>query len=524
MTRDLRESEARVRAVLDNTLDAIITIDEQGLMESFNLAAERLFGRRTEEVLGKNIKLLMPEPYAGEHDGYLSAYRDTGRRKIIGIGREVVGMRADGSCFPMELAVTEVVVNDRRRFIGLVRDISERKQSERQLRELNRRFDLAVESAGIGVWDWDIATNAMIWDDRMISLYGISREGFVGTSDAFANAVHPDDRERTIEELRVALADDETFDTEFRIRVGDSVRYIKANAVVLRDELGQAQRMIGINYDISERKKSERLKSEFVSTVSHELRTPLTSIRGSLGLIEGGVAGELPAAAKSLIAIAASNCERLVGLINDILDTEKIASGKLTFNLETQALMPLVQQAVEANQGFAAQHEVQLEFVSGVPMRTSTSTPIDCCKCLPTCFRTQPSFRRRARRSRCRCCVAAIDCVSRLSITARESPRSFAREFSRNLRKPTGRQRVKRAARALACRSRARWSNAWVARSGLPVRRAREVASGSNCPKVQRKPILKMSRSPQGKQMPVKRRGYWFLRTMPMSGSCCRYC
>ncbi|MCF8150041.1 MAG: CHASE domain-containing protein [Burkholderiaceae bacterium] len=365
MTRDLRESEARVRAVLDNTLDAIITIDEQGLMESFNLAAERLFGRRVEDVLGKNIKLLMPEPYAGEHDGYLSAYRNTGQRKIIGIGREVVGRRADGSCFPMELAVTEVLVNDRRRFIGLVRDITERKQAENQLRELNRRFDLAVESAGIGVWDWDVGTNAMIWDDRMFALYGIRREDFCGTGDSWESAVHTDDREQVVTALRAALTADVPFNTEFRIHVNGAERYIKANALVLRDDRGQAQRMIGINYDISERKKSERLKSEFVSTVSHELRTPLTSIRGSLGLIEGGVAGELPAAAKSLIAIAANNCERLVGLINDILDTEKIASGKLIFKLETQALKPLVQQAIEANQGFAAQHEVRLEFVSG---------------------------------------------------------------------------------------------------------------------------------------------------------------
>jgi PAS domain S-box-containing protein len=237
MTHELRESEARTRAVLDNTLDAIITIDEQGLIESFNLAAEKLFGYATEEVLGRNVKMLMPAPYADEHDGYLRAYRQTGVRKIIGIGREVLGQRADGSCFPMELAVTEVIVNDRRRFIGLVRDITERK-------------------------------------------------------------------------------------------------------------------------------KMEQLKNEFVSTVSHELRTPLTSIRGSLGLLEGGLAGELPTQAKALIGIAANNCDRLVDLINDILDIERIASGRMSFQFATQPLLPLIEQAIEANQGFAVQHEVRIELVA----------------------------------------------------------------------------------------------------------------------------------------------------------------
>ncbi|WP_300341763.1 CHASE domain-containing protein [Accumulibacter sp.] len=379
MTRELRESEARTRAVLDHTLDAIITIDEQGLIESFNLAAERLFGYGAGEVLGRNVKMLMPEPYAAEHDGYLAAYRQTAVRKIIGIGREVVGKRAGGSCFPMDLAVTEVAVNDRRRFIGLVRDITERKLAEERLLEANQRFDLAAESAGFGVWDWDIVANTLVWDDRMYALYGVRREDFSGAYAVWESAVHPEDRGGAVAALQAAVRGETPFDIEFRVRVstryGDEVRHIKGNGLVLRDAQGQAQRMIGINYDISERKKIEQLKTEFVSTVSHELRTPLTSIRGSLGLLEGGVAGELPAAAKSLINIAANNCERLVALINDILDMEKIASGRMSFALETRPLLPLVEQAVEANRGFAVQHQVRLEIVSPLADATARVDP-----------------------------------------------------------------------------------------------------------------------------------------------------
>jgi two-component system sensor kinase FixL len=132
----LREREARLRSILDTVPDAIITIDEKGIVESFSPAAARLFGYSEREVLGKNVNMLMPSPYREEHDGYLSAYRQTGVKRIIGIGRIVVGLRKDGSTFPMELAVGEVALAGRRLFTGFVRDLTERQGTERRLQEL----------------------------------------------------------------------------------------------------------------------------------------------------------------------------------------------------------------------------------------------------------------------------------------------------------------------------------------------------------------------------------------------------
>jgi PAS domain S-box-containing protein len=129
----LRESEARLRAVVETAVDGIITIDEQGIVCTLNPAAERIFGYSRDEVIGKNVALLMPEPYRSEHDGYLRNYHHTGHRKIIGIGREVLGQRKDGSTFPLELAVSESLLPDRRIFTGLVRDITERKAAEERL-------------------------------------------------------------------------------------------------------------------------------------------------------------------------------------------------------------------------------------------------------------------------------------------------------------------------------------------------------------------------------------------------------
>ena len=126
-------ADEALRSVVDHVVDGVITIDERGVIHSFNPAAERIFGYRSAAVLGKNVQMLMPEPFASEHDGYIANYRRTGERKIIGIGREVVGRRSDGSSFPMDLAVSEFRTNDGRFFTGIVRDITERKRLEQEL-------------------------------------------------------------------------------------------------------------------------------------------------------------------------------------------------------------------------------------------------------------------------------------------------------------------------------------------------------------------------------------------------------
>lgn len=136
---ELRDTNERLRAILETAVEGIITIDERGIIESFNRAAERIFGYSASEVLGKNVNVLMPSPYRQEHDGYMANYERTGHARIIGIGREVVGQRKDGSEFPMDLAVSEVRLADRRIFTGFVRDVSERKRLERQILEISDR-------------------------------------------------------------------------------------------------------------------------------------------------------------------------------------------------------------------------------------------------------------------------------------------------------------------------------------------------------------------------------------------------
>jgi two-component system sensor kinase FixL len=135
-TRDALAREAHLASILDTVPDAMIVIGEDGTVQSFSSAAERLFGYSAAEVIGKNVKMLMPSPYRENHDDYLRRYLRTGERRIIGIGRVVVGERKDGSTFPMELAVGEMRSNDRHFFTGFIRDITQRQQSEARLQEL----------------------------------------------------------------------------------------------------------------------------------------------------------------------------------------------------------------------------------------------------------------------------------------------------------------------------------------------------------------------------------------------------
>jgi two-component system sensor kinase FixL len=134
--RDALAREAHVKSILDTVPEAMIVIDERGIMQSFSSAAERLFGYAAAEVIGQNVKLLMPSPYREGHDGYLERYLRTGERRIIGIGRVVVGERRDGSTFPMELAVGEMRSSNQRFFTGFIRDLTERQQTEARLQEL----------------------------------------------------------------------------------------------------------------------------------------------------------------------------------------------------------------------------------------------------------------------------------------------------------------------------------------------------------------------------------------------------
>jgi len=142
----LREAEQRMPRFSINAVEGIITIDERGLVELINPAAEKIFGYPAAEVVGRNIRMLMPQPFRREHDSYIANYLRTGEAKVIGIGRETIGQRKDGTLFPMDLSISDVRLGERRLFTGFVRDISEKKRAELRLKVQYATVNALAES------------------------------------------------------------------------------------------------------------------------------------------------------------------------------------------------------------------------------------------------------------------------------------------------------------------------------------------------------------------------------------------
>lgn len=165
-------ADLRLATILSTAVDGIVTINDHGTMLTVNPAAERLFGYTAEEMIGRNVNMLMPEPYHSAHDGYLSRYRETGERRIIGIGREVMARRKDGSTFPMELAVGEAWQGDRRFFTGIIRDITDRKRAESALRAAKQMMESVVFALPVAVIVTDADDRVLVWNRAAEEILG----------------------------------------------------------------------------------------------------------------------------------------------------------------------------------------------------------------------------------------------------------------------------------------------------------------------------------------------------------------
>jgi signal transduction histidine kinase len=225
----------------------------------------------------------------------------------------------------------------------------------------DERLRVAAEAGEIGVWEWDLSTNTLAWDERMHQLYRISPVAGSTSYELWRQRLHPADLARVESQLKDTVLGSGDFKSEFRILwPSGEERSIRACATRIQDAQGTRVRVTGINLDITDLRRLENIKREFISVVSHELRTPLTSIRGSLGLVINNAAGEVPEPAKELLRVADRNAERLAALIEDLLDIETLETGKLRLELIPQRLAPLIERALSANGPYAHAHEVNL--------------------------------------------------------------------------------------------------------------------------------------------------------------------
>ena len=379
MTMELRTSEAQKTVILDTAVNAIVTMGADRLIRTFNPAAEQLFGYTADEVLGRNVNILMPEPYHTEHDKYVADHIQTGEKKIIGSGREVIGRRKDGTTFPLWLSVGSAMLGEERLFVGCIVDISERKMAEEKIRTLS----LAVEQSPSVVIITNPAGSIIYTNPRFTEVTGYTAAEVLGQNPRLLKTGHtPLEGYATIWQT---LLVGEIWRGEMLNRKKNDDLYWAAVAIApIRDESGAITGFVSLQEDITVRKEAEsqliaakeaaeqsnRAKSDFLNTMSHELRTPLTVILGYLPLLIAA-RNKIPAG-KKLAALLAEqpealaefekfvgqiskmtgevkkNGDHLLTLINDILDLSKIEAGKLTLNRENFPAKQVVQGVIDA--------------------------------------------------------------------------------------------------------------------------------------------------------------------------------
>ncbi len=396
-TQELWQVNHLQRAILNGTDYAIISTDLNGIIQTFNAGAEKMLGYSASEVIDKVTPAILHEPQevidkaaalSVELGFDIPVFEVCFAKARLGLTYEDewTYIRKDGSRFPVWVSVTALKDFNQQivGFLGVVQNISDRKQAELNLRKTTDRLALALRSGAIGCWEWNIVHNTIIWDERMYELYGVTKQADSPVVyDIWSNAVHPEDLANTNALLQIAISETIEYDAEFRVVHPDSsIHFIKAYGTILKDAQGNPESMIGINFDISALKYSEaqlllanqellqatRLKDEFLANMSHELRTPLNAILGiTEGLMEE-VFGGLNQQQKNILQTVENSGNHLLELINDILDLAKIEAGKLTLDCKVTSINQLCQSSIMFVTQQAMQKQIKLEMyvLSGI--------------------------------------------------------------------------------------------------------------------------------------------------------------
>ncbi len=325
-------------------LDSKVSVtDATGHFVEVNDNFCQLSGYSREELLGQPHSMVKSGIHSREFWGDMW--------RTIGAGHpwrhEVCNRAKDGSLYWADSTIAPIAGADGLplEYIMIFKEITARKRVEVQLQETSDRFSIAADSAGIGVWDFDAATNTLNWDDRMYRIYGLQAGCGQEPYTTWVDRLHEDDRDRLLSEIGMALTGEKEYDTDFRIvRLDGEVRYLKATGRTLRATDGGAPRMIGVNIDVTEHRRAEiallamssitaqraedanRAKSQFLANMSHEIRTPMNAVIGLSYLL---AETPLDAAQRELLGTIQVSSKSLLAILNDVLDLTKIEAGEL---------------------------------------------------------------------------------------------------------------------------------------------------------------------------------------------------
>ncbi len=350
--RAIAESEARLKGIIGSAMDAIITIDADQRITLFNEAAERMFGTPKEAALGMPLERFIPERYRARHRQHITTFDHTGvSMRSMGPQLALAALRADGTEFPMEATISQVLVEDRKLFTVILRDITERKQAEEMLRESEKRFRLMADAAPQLIWSATPTGTPNYFNRYWGEYFGVNVAAL--PREKYLALIHPDDHRWVMEGYATALAHGKEFAFEVRCRRHDGTyRWHLARGTPVRDASGQIIRWIGSATDIDDQKRAEeelrkadQRKDEFLAMLAHELRNPLGAITNAVHLF--GVAGNSEAVLEWGRNVIDRQVAHLTRLVDDLLDVFRITQGKLTLQKSPMELAAAVALGVE---------------------------------------------------------------------------------------------------------------------------------------------------------------------------------
>jgi len=378
--RAAEESAARLRAVLDAAVNAIIIIDDRGRIEAFNHSAERLFGYRADEVRGSNVSMLMPSPHRERHDDYLGAYLTTGEAKIIGVGRETEARRRDGSTFPVDLSVGEIETREEgRRFVGILRDISQFKMIESLLRQRQEELRQIFANAPLGIATTNLEGRFLRVNQALCAALRFDEDDLL--SRHLGDVVHPADREEiALDPAAIRRGrPGPPIRRRFLRKDGTTLHGILHQSVVL-DERGDPKLIVvqiedhtlRLQAESEVRSHRERLAhvsrlhtmGEMATGIAHEVNQPLTAVsayaQALKRMVEGGLPADDPDVIETLDQIAIE--ARRAG---DIIHRMRNLVRKRESEREECDLNDIVRDVMELAELDARQHDVVLDAELG---------------------------------------------------------------------------------------------------------------------------------------------------------------
>jgi two-component system, sensor histidine kinase and response regulator len=373
--RELAGSLEMTRAILDTAINPIITITGTGKVRSFNAAARRFFGYEPDEIIGCNIRALVPPTYLEVYNAYTAQFAKGGLGEA-GARVELAGLRKDRSVFPAQVTTGSMTVDGELCFVCVVTDITEQQNQRAELTAARDQLLLAADTAELGIWSWRLRDDTLQWNERMFDMYeqprSLAEHGL--NFEHWRERVHRDDIDMSMAALNAVVEGRGTDMPAYRVVLPDGrTRHILTRVRLERDRHGVPTVMSGVNHDVTAQHELEyslrdakekadsasAAKSSFLANMSHEIRTPMNAVLGMLQLVQ---LTALNSRQRDYIQNAETAAKSLLGLLNDILDYSKIEAGKMQLEVHPFEFEPMMRDLGVILAGNQRRNEVEVLF------------------------------------------------------------------------------------------------------------------------------------------------------------------